>query len=99
MTGRRLEDEGRSRTNYHGFVNFLMPDGEHLRAHCDARYSHERWQGVVNLTGLDRRLEQGDVCRLSAEPLGELRVIILEETGTRRYEFIALVKPDPFESL
>jgi hypothetical protein len=76
-----------------------MPDGEHFRAQCDARYTRERWQGVLNLAGLDRRLEQGDVCRLSAEPLGELRVIILDQVGSHRYEFIALVKPDPFESL
>jgi hypothetical protein len=99
MANRRLGDESRGRTNYHGFVHFLMPDGEHLRVQCDARYARERWQGSVNLAGLERRLEQGDVCRIAAEPLGELRVIIVEEVGTRRYEFIALVKPDPFEAL
>ncbi len=99
MTGRTLGDESWGRTSYRGFVHFLMPDGEHVRAQCDARYTHERWQGVVSLAGLDRRLEQGDVCRLSAEPLGELRVIILEQVSTHRYGFIGLVKPDPFESL
>ena len=99
MTSRRLDDEYRGRSQYHGFVHFLTPDGEHFRAQCDARYSRERWQGVLNLNGLARRVEQGDVCRISAEPLGELRVIIMEETGTRRWEFIALVKPDPYESL
>ncbi len=76
-----------------------MPDGEHFVARCEARFTRERWQGVVNLQGLDRRLEQGDVCKMTAAPLGELRIIILEKVSSYRYEFIALVKPDPFESL
>jgi hypothetical protein len=88
-----------SRTHYNGQVNFLMPDGEHFRARCEAHFRRERWQGVLNLQGLDRGLEQGDVCRISADPFGELRVIILEKVGTSRYEFVAMVKPDPFESL
>jgi hypothetical protein len=99
MTGRRLGEEGSPRTRYHGPADFLMPDGEHFVAQCEARYARERWQGVVNLQGFDRGLERGDVCRLSADQLGELRIIILDKTGSFRYEFIALVKPDPFESL
>jgi hypothetical protein len=34
-----------------------------------------------------------------AERLGDLRIIILDKVGTHRYEFIALVKPDPYEAL
>lgn len=87
------------RTHFHGPVNFLMPDGGHFMAQCEAHYTRERWQGVLSLARFERGLEQGDVCRVSAEPLGELRVIILDRVGTARYEFIALVRPDPFESL
>jgi hypothetical protein len=99
MTQRRLSDEGYARAQFRGPVDFLLPDGEHLVAPCVARFTRERWQGVLNLRGLERLPEQGDVCRLSAERLGDLRIIILDKVGTFRYEFIALVKPDPFESL
>src|SRR5690242_16412148 len=99
MTNRRLTDEGYGRAQFRGSASFLMPDGEHFRAQCEAHFTRERWRGVLNLRGLDRSLEQGDVCRLSAEPLGDLRIIILDKVGTARYEFIALVQPDPFESL
>jgi len=99
MTQRRLADEGYGRAQFRGKADFLMPDGDHFIAPCVARFTRERWQGVIDLRGLDRSLEQGDVCKLSAEPLGDLRIIILERVATSRYEFIALVKPDPFESL
>ncbi len=99
MTERTLADEGYGRAQFRGAVDFLLPDGEHLVAQCQARFTGERWQGVLDLRGLERPPEQGDVCRLSAQPLGELRIIILDKVGSFRYEFIALVKPDPFESL
>jgi hypothetical protein len=88
-----------SRTHYNGMVDFLMPDGTHFVARCEAYFRRERWQGVINLQGVERGLEQGDVCKVSADALGELRVIIIEQVGSFRYEFIALVTPDPFESL
>jgi hypothetical protein len=76
-----------------------MPDGDHFLATCDAHFTHERWRGVIDLKGLDRTLEQGDVCRVAAEPFGDLRIIILDKVGSTRYDFIGLVKPDPFEAL
>ena len=86
-------------THFAGPVDFLTPDGTHLSVHCEARFARERWQGVVHLRDFERRLEQGDVCRLGHEQLGSLRVVIVDTVGTQRYEFVALVKPDPFESL
>jgi hypothetical protein len=96
---RRLGDEGPARSRFAGPVDFLMPDGEHFKARCEARYSRERWQGVLNLSGFNRGLEQGDVCRLTADQFGELRVVITEKVGSFRYEFVGLVPPDPMETI
>jgi hypothetical protein len=98
MTSRRLPDET-SRNRFDGSVEFLMPDGEPFRAECQARFARERWQGVLNIPGFTRGLEQGDVCRIFSRQLGELRIVIVEQVGTHRYQFIALVKPDPLETL
>lgn len=99
MIGRRLDEGGQSRTRFNGTVDFLMPDGAHFAAHCEARFTRERWQGVLSIPNFSRGLEQGDVCRVGSERLGELRVVILERIGSQRYEFVALVKPDPKEML
>lgn len=99
MTSRRLDQGGEQRTRYRGTVDFLVPDGGHFLAQCDARLTRERWQGTLTIPDFTRRLERGDVCRVSCERLGELRVIILDHVGTNRYDFIALVKPDPLEIL
>ena len=83
---------------YNGAVAFLIPDGTPVRAACDASFRQGRWTGVVTLQETERRVEQGDVCQLTLA--GEnLRIIITDQVGTRRYTFIALIKPDPFESL
>lgn len=100
MTVRRFSEEPPNRQQFRGQVDFLMPDGEHFKAACEAHFTRERWRGVLNLKGLERSLEQGDVCRIASRQLGgELRIIILDKVATARYEFIALVKPDPFEAL
>jgi hypothetical protein len=96
---RRLSDDGPARIRFSGPVDFLMPDGAHFIARCEARYTRERWQGVLNLSGFARGLEQGDVCRLTADRLGELRVVITEKIGSYRYEFVGLVAPDPMETI
>ncbi|MFN8559112.1 MAG: serine hydrolase domain-containing protein [Dehalococcoidia bacterium] len=60
----------------------------------------EQWSGAVDLDGTERRLEQGDVCRLSGDAFGgEIRVIITEPRGRRRYAFVGMVTPDPWERL
>lgn len=87
------------RTHYEGPVDFLTPDGTHLIARCTASFRRERWQGTIHLPEFDRRVERGDVCRVTAGDLGELRVVILDSVGTHRYEFVALIRPDPFETL
>lgn len=87
------------RTHYDGPVDFLTPDGTHMIGRCNASFRRERWQGTVHLPDFDRQVERGDVCRVTARDLGELRVVILDRVGTQRYEFVALVTPDPFESL
>jgi hypothetical protein len=87
------------RSQYDGPADFLTPDGTHLIAQCHASYRRERWQGTVQLAEFERSLERGDVCRLTCDALGELRVVILDRAGTRRYEFVALVTPDPLERL
>lgn len=87
------------RTHFNGPVDFLTPDGTHILAGCEASFRRERWQGVVTLPDFSRHLERGDVCRITAGALGDLRVVILDRAGSVRYEFVALVKPDPFESL
>src|SRR6266536_4263248 len=84
VTVKRLSDEGYGRAQYRGKANFLMPDGDHFMAPCVARFTRERWQGIIDLRGLDRSLEQGDVCRLSTEAMGDLRIIILDRVGTSR---------------
>ena len=83
---------------YSGPIDFLIPDGTPVEASCDAGFRQGRWTGIVTLRNTERRIERGDVCQMT---LGEenLRVIITDAEGTRRYSFIALIKPDPFESL
>jgi hypothetical protein len=76
-----------------------MPDGAHYLARCEAHFTRERWRGSLTVALADRKLEQGDVCRMSCERLGEMRIIILDKVGTNRYDFIALVQPDPMEVL
>ena len=38
----------------------------------DAGQRGEQWSGSLSLPDDERRLERGDVCRMTAEPLGEL---------------------------
>lgn len=99
MTNSYSGHDAPSRSRYAGAVNFLMPDGAHLVARCEARYTRERWQGMIDLGDFPRPLERGDVCHLSAVPLGELRIVIIDQLGSRRYQFVALITPDPLESL
>ena len=99
MTMRRLSEYGPQANRYNGAVSFLMPDGAHFAARCDAHFARERWRGVLTVPLEKRALEQGDVCKMSCERLGELRIIILDKVGTNRYDFIALVQPDPMEVL
>jgi hypothetical protein len=84
---------------YDGPADFLMPDGEHLVVSVHAGLRGDRWSGSLALRDTERRPEQGDVCRLTAEPFGELRVIITEQRGSRRYAFVGMVTPDPWERL
>ena len=86
-------------THFSGDVSFLLPDGAVELAHCDARFVRERWQGTVHLRSFSRGLERGDVCRLVGDKLGNLRVVIIDQVASKRFEFVALVKPDPFEAL
>ena len=87
-----------SRNNFSGAVEFLIPDGTPLSASCDAGFRQGRWTGTVSLKDTERRVERGDVCqlRLAGE---DLRVVVTEQVGSKRYSFIALIKPDPFETL
>jgi len=85
------------RNYYSGSVEFLIPDGTPVPAKCEASFRNGRWTGVVSLADTLRRIEQGDVCQLT---LGDenLRIIVTDQVGSRRYSFIALIKPDPFEA-
>jgi len=83
---------------YHGAVEFLIPDGTPVPATCDAGFRQGRWTGVVNLGDTDRRVERGDVCQIVLRE-ERLRIVITDQVGSRRYSFIALIKPDPFETL
>lgn len=86
--------------NFDGPVDFLYPDGTHIQATVHAGQRGGRWAGTVSLDALDRRLEQGDICRVThARFDGEMRIVITDQTGSRRYAFIGLIKPDPWESL
>jgi hypothetical protein len=86
--------------HYDGQAGFLMPDGELLTVSVNAGQRGEQWSGSLSLQDTHRRLEQGDVCRLSGDPFGgELRVIITEQRGSKRYAFVGLVTPDPWERL
>lgn len=85
----------RAMSVYDGPADFLTPDGDHLVVRVHAGQRGEQWTGSVALQHTERRLEQGDVCHLSAERLGDLRVIITEWRGTSRYAFVSMVKPDP----
>ena len=86
-------------TVYDGPADFLTPDGEHLVVSVHAGQRGEQWSGSLALRDTERRLEQGDVCQLSGARLGELRVIITEQRGSKRYAFVSMVKPDPWERL
>jgi len=83
---------------YSGAVEFLIPDGTPVAATCDAGFRQGRWTGVVSLGETDRRLERGDVCQIALRE-ERLRVIITDQVGSKRYSFIALIKPDPYETL
>ena len=87
-----------ARGYYNGQIDLLIPDGTPVPAGCDAGYRHGRWEGTVSLGDTERRVEQGDVChvRLNGE---DLRIIITGQVGSKRFSFIALIKPDPYESL
>lgn len=86
------------RNIFNGSVEFLIPDGTPMSANCDAGFRQGRWTGTISLPDTERRVERGDVCHLR---LGDedLRVIITDQVGSKRYSFIALIKPDPYESL
>lgn len=86
-------------THFSGDVSFLLPDGAVELAQCDARFVRARWQGTVHLRSFSRGLERGDVCRLAADELGNLRVVIIDQVASKQFQFVALVKPDPFEAL
>ena len=85
---------------FDGTADFLYPDSTHALVSVNAGQRGGRWTGSVRLPLSERRLEQGDVCRLTHERFeGELRIVITEQTGSARYAFIGLVKPDPWETL
>ena len=89
-----------SAMHFDGTADFLFPDGTHAVATVHAGQRGGRWSGSLRLPPADRRLEQGDVCRLTHERFdGELRIVITDQTGTARYAFIGLIKPDPWETL
>ena len=86
--------------HYDGNADFLFPDGAHESASVNASERGGRWTGSLRLPESERKLERGDVCRLTHHRFdGELRIVITEQLGTRRYAFIGLVKPDPWETL
>lgn len=83
---------------FNGPVEVLIPDGTPVSAACDASFRQGRWTGVVTLRESERSIERGDVCHVALD--GEnMRVIITDQVGSRRYSFIALIKPDPNEML
>jgi hypothetical protein len=84
---------------YDGNADFLLPDGELVIVAVHASQRGEQWSGSITLRDTERRLERGDVCTLTAGTLGELRVIITDQRGTRRYAFVSMVRPDPRERL
>ncbi len=76
-----------------------MPDGQQLEVAVHASLRGGRWAGSLVLPDTRRHLEQGDVCQLVGGPLGELRVVITEQHGRRRYAFVGLITPAPWERL
>lgn len=84
---------------YDGSAKVLMPDGQQLVVTVHASLRGGRWAGSLVLPNTERRLEQGDVCRLAGRLLGELRVVITEQFGQRRYAFVGLITPAPWERL
>lgn len=86
-------------STYDGSADFLTPDGSLLEVSIHAGLRGDQWSGSLSLPDEERRLERGDVCRLTAEPLGELRVIITDQRGSRRYTFVSLIRPDPWARL
>lgn len=90
----------RAPMQFDGTAAFLFPDGAHETASVNASERGGRWSGSLRLPESERKLERGDVCRLThARFDGELRIVITEQIGTRRYAFIGLIKPDPWETL
>src|SRR5215204_7384223 len=82
---------------FDGSADFLYPDGTYVVVTVHAGQRGGRWTGNLRLPNGDRRLEKGDVCRLTHDRFdGELRVVITEQTGSSRYSFIGLIKPDPW---
>lgn len=85
---------------FDGPVDFLFPDGTHVIVGVSAGQRGGRWTGSLRLPEDDRRLTQGDICRLTHGRFdGEMRVVITEQIGSARYAFVGLVKPDPWETL
>lgn len=85
-------------SRYSGAAPFLIPDGTPVEATCEAGFRGGRWAGWVTLRETERSLERGDVCHMALR--GEdLRIIITEVGKSRRYAFVALIKPDPDEHL
>ncbi len=84
---------------YDGQADFLTPDGDHLVVSVQAGQRGGRWSGSIALRDSERRLERGDVCQLSADQIGEMRVIITDLRGAKRYDFVAMIDPDPHERL
>lgn len=84
---------------YDGAADFLTPDGRHYVVTIHAGQRGEQWTGSLTLRDAERRLERGDVCRLTTERTGELRVIITEQRASSRYDFVSLIRPDPAERL
>lgn len=86
--------------HFDGQADFLYPDGTHVMASVNAGQRGGRWTGSIRLPQSERRLERGDICRVTHQRFeGEMRVVITEQTGSARYAFVGLVDPDPFERL
>ena len=86
--------------HFDGTADFLYPDGTYALATVNAGQRGGRWTGTVRLPASERRLEQGDICRLTHQRFdGEMRIVITDQTGTARCSFLGLIKPDPWETL
>ena len=86
--------------HFDGTADFLYPDGAHVLATVNAGERGGRWSGSVRLPPSERRLEQGDICRLTHERFdGEMRIVITGQTGSNRWSFVGLIKPEPWETM